>query len=227
MPQADALNRLAAPSDALYTLLIHADVVLLGPRWFALCRAAAEAGAGLVSPQDIGCGPQTRAFGKDMPESSFLFFETRALRLLRETLWFPGRFFSWPRRVVDFYGPHATHRLPRKLAARGMSWRPMLGHWSEPSPDPIYFPKEPAVVWSVELAHLLYGLGNFCSLDGEITHYHNCYDRVHAKDGQSAAKCEFPLDFIVATTRRFIADYDARMLRLPPAVPSLREPKAL
>lgn len=225
--QADALNRLASMSNATYTLLIHADVVMLGADWFALCKRACQAGAALVSPEDIGCGPLTRAFGKGMPESSFLFFETRALKRLREIKWTGRRFLSRPRRAVDFYGPHVTHRLPMKLAARGMTWRPMNVHWSVPSTAPIYSPQDRAAVWSDELAHLAYGLGNFYSLDGEITHYHNWYDRIHAEKGAGPIRCEFPYDYIVATTRRFLSDLEAKTLILPPAVRSDREPKAL
>lgn len=227
MSQADALNRLGAMSNAPYTLLIHADVVMLGVNWFPLCKMEIDAGHALVSPEDIGCGPLTRAFGKGMPESSFLFFDTRALELLREIKWSGRRFFSWPRCAVDFYGPHVTHHLPEKLAARGMTWRPMSVHWSVPAPEPIYFPKDRAAVWSEELAHLTYGLGNFYSLDGEITHYHNWYDRIHAENGAGPIKCEFPYDYIVATTKRLLSDLEKGSLILPPAVRSDREPKAL
>lgn len=225
--QADALNRLAAQSDAPYTLLIHADVVMLGANWFRLCRAEIEAGRALVSPEDIGCGPLTRAFGKDMPESSLLFFETRALKRLREIMWTGRRFFSRPRLAVDFYGPHVTHRLPEKLAARGMQWRPMNVHWSAPTKEPIYFPSEPAPVWSEELAYLTYGLGNFYSLGGEITHYHNWYDRIHAENGAGPVRCDFPYDYIVATTTRFLSDLAKGTLLIPPAIVSDRAPKAL
>lgn len=225
--QADALNRLASMSNAPYTLLIHADAVMLGANWFKRCKAEIDAGHALVSPEDIGCGPLTRTFGKDKPESSFLFFETRALRSLREVMWSGGRFLRWPRPAVDFYAPHVTHRLPEKLSARGATWRPMNVHWSIPTPEPIYFPKSPASVWSEELAHLTYGLGNFYSLNGEITHYHNWYDRVHAEKGAGPIKCEFPYDYIVATTTRFLSDLKNKTLILPPAVKSDREPKAL
>ena len=37
--QADALNRLVSLSGARYTLLIHADVIMLSRSWFALCRS--------------------------------------------------------------------------------------------------------------------------------------------------------------------------------------------
>lgn len=225
LSQAEALNRLAAMSNAPYTLLIHADVVLLSPNWFSLCRAEISAGASLVSPQDIGCGPLSRPFGKNMPESSFLFFDTGALRRLREILWMPGRFFKRPRYTVDFYAPHVTHRLPQKLAARGLSWKPMAVHWSAAAAEPLYFPQDAAAVWTEELAHLRYGLGNFYSLEGEITHYHNWYDRVHALG--SEIKCEFPRDYIVATTERFLADHAIGALALPEPVETGRQPRAL
>src|SRR5262249_44398587 len=58
--QADALNCLVAHSKAPYTLLIHADVILLGRSWFDLCQGKLTGSTVLVSPEDIGCGPLTR-----------------------------------------------------------------------------------------------------------------------------------------------------------------------
>lgn len=224
--QGEALNRLARLSRAPYTLLIHADVVFLGERWFDLCKRAIADGHALVAPEDIGCGPLTRAFGRGMPESSFLFFDTTALPRLRETFWLKRGPLRWPKRAVDFFGPHVTHHLPGKLATRGLVWKPMAVHWSMSERTRLYKPQAPARVWSDELAFLPYGLGNFYSLGGEITHYHNWYDRVRA-DRDAAAACEFPVDFVAAYTNRFIEDYDRGLLRLPPAQPCGREPRAL
>lgn len=224
VPQADAMNRLARLSRAPYTLLIHADVVLLGARWFDLCKSEIARGHALVAPEDIGCGPLTRAFGCGMPESSFLFFDTTTLARLRETFWEKRGPMRWPKRGVDFFGPHVTHHLPRKLAERGLTWKPMSVHWSAPERARLYAPQTQARVWSDELAFLPYGLGNFYSLGGEITHYHNWYDRVRA---DPAAACEFPADFVAAYTDRFIADYDRGALRLPSAQPCGRRPMAL
>ena len=138
--QADALNRLASLSRARYTLLIHADVIMLGPSWFALCQSKITERSVLVSPEDIGCGPLTRPFGAEKPESSFLFFATSALRDLRSIRWQKSGPVKIPRRRIDFYAPHVTHNIPRELAKRGLSWFKMDVHWSERVSEPIYSP---------------------------------------------------------------------------------------
>ncbi len=231
--QADALNRLAARSRAPVTLLIHADVILLSPGWFDRCREALCDGVALVSPQDIGCGPMTRPFGRGMPESSFLFFDTRALRRCRTIRWRRRLRVPLPRRAVDFYGPHVSHHLPMRLAAIGKRWRAMEVHCSDRLEQPLFEPAFRPRVWNEELAHLRYGLGNFYSLGGEITHYHNWYDRIDQDvDERSTRTTErngggFPVAYIQAYTRAFLRDLEADRLVLPPPVPSGREPRAL
>src|SRR5262249_17227336 len=101
--QADALNRLASLSRARYTLLIHADIIMLSPNWLALCRSKITDRCALVSPEDIGCGPLTRPFGAEKPESSFLFFRTSVLRNLRSIHWQRRGLVKIPRRRIDFY----------------------------------------------------------------------------------------------------------------------------
>src|SRR5262245_15833455 len=75
-----ALNRLLSMSSARHTLLIHSDVILLSPRWYATCSKHLTDSVALVSPEDIGCGPLTRPFGAGMPESCFLLFNTEKAR---------------------------------------------------------------------------------------------------------------------------------------------------
>lgn len=231
--QADALNHLIELSDATFTLLLHADVVLLDSRWFPLCRSKLTPKTILVSPEDIGCGPYSRPFGIGKPESSFLFADTTALRRTRILQWRRWHRLPIPRRVVDLYGPHVTHNLPDRLAAHGYDWHPMLVHCSDLVAEPIYQPAFKPGVWSDELGQLRYGLGNFYSLDGVITHYHNWYERVNpdvepssqlttGKDGAG-----FPLAFINAYTNAFLRDHAAGRLVLPPAVKPTRIPKAL
>ena len=44
--------------------------------------------------------------------------------------------------------------------------------------QPIYIPPFTPEYWSEDLSYLRYAMGNFYSLDGLITHYHNWFDRV-------------------------------------------------
>ncbi len=231
--QADALNRLLSMSDARYTLLVHADVVLLDPRWFDLCREKITDQTALVSPEDIGCGPYSRPFGAGKPESSFMFFDTAKFRQTTFVQWRRWHRIPYPKRVVDFYGEHITHRLPQRLAAKGLLWRPMLVHTSDQVENPIYIPGFNPTVWNEELAYLRYGLGNFYSLDRIITHYHNWYERVDMKvqpDSKHTTGSNgtgFPVAYLKAYTSAFLNDNGQGTLVLPSAEPSSRLPKAL
>lgn len=231
--QGDALSALLRMSTARFTLLVHADVVMLSPRWFELCTSQMDDGVALVSPEDIGCGPYTRPFGKDKPESSFLFCDT--VRIWRTHVW---RWRRWrgivcPERVVDFYGPHVTHRLPDRLGRRGLSWRRMDVYASPKSDAPIYTPDFRPEVWVDELRYLRYGLGNFYGLDATITHYHNWYDRVpkavapDSRSGTERAGGGFPAAYIAAYSAAFLKDYREGRLWLPCAGGDPRIPRAL
>ena len=81
--QPQALNHLFDLSHSNYTLLIHSDVILLSPKWLDLCEAYLTGNVAMVSPEDIGCGPYTRPWGKGMPESSFMLFRTDRARSAR------------------------------------------------------------------------------------------------------------------------------------------------
>lgn len=229
--QGDALNDLVACSQSTYTLLIHSDVIMLSPDWFNLCRDQIDGNVALVSPEDIGCGPLSRPFGKGMPESSFMFFDTEKLRRMM------GRYrsrnfgpFRWSTKAVDFYGHHVTHNLPQRLADHGFGWRPMNVLYSEPGQETFFDPDSTPRVWSDELGRMRYGLGNFYSLGGVVTHYHNWYDRIQHNLGNGTARDNskgFPLDFIRGYTERFLSDLMAGDLVLPDPTPTQREPKAL
>jgi glycosyltransferase involved in cell wall biosynthesis len=229
--QPEALNGLIRRSQATYTLLIHADVVMLNNTWFQLCRSKLGEGIVLVSPEDIGCGPLTRPFGAGKPESSFMLFETKALRRSRRIVWRSKKRIPFPRKEFDFSGGHVTHNIPHILQARGLSWFPMGVHASNMEETSFYIPSEPPKVWTDELSYLRYGLGNFYTIDGVITHYHNWYDRViTAKAHGSATKGgskEFPGDFINQYSSRFIADYQGGRVDLPRDLYSNRTPQAL
>lgn len=231
--QPDALNVLAAEARSEHVLLMHSDVVLLSPQWYSVCAGKLVGDCALVSPEDIGCGPLTRPFGRGMPESSFMLFRRDALMKLREWRW-PRRLgVPFPERSLDFNGEHVTHRLPMHLKSRGYSWQQMSVLISPTVSTPSYVPDWAPPVWDPELSNLRYGLGNFYSLDGVVTHYHNWYDRslldvspdsrlTTGKRGQG-----FPLAYLADYTRNFLSDYDCGQLILPDPSPSLREPRCL
>ena len=85
--QAMALADLFNFSRSELTLLLHADVVLLTPEWLEVCAQHLDGIVALVSPEDIGCGPFTRPWGREKPESSFLLFRTALARPTRQWQW--------------------------------------------------------------------------------------------------------------------------------------------
>lgn len=225
----DALNILFACSRSPYTLLIHSDVILLHPDWFALCRAKLTGSVALVSPQDIGCGPYTRPLGKGKPESSFMLFDTNKAKKLRETRWVRRFRLPYPARRINFYVPHVTHALPARLAACGYSWQPMKVHPSPTVTEPVWTPDSEPYCWTDELAYLQYGLGNFYSLDGAITHYHNWFDRILADDATAtgAARIDqggIPTAYLKVCSRRFLDDYEQGCVAYPDPNLDEREP---
>lgn len=230
--QGDALNILATLSKARYTLLIHSDVVFLNRNWFRLVSTLFDLGTALVSPNDIGCGPMSRPFGQGKPESSFMFFQTEAMRSLREISIRRRRFWPIVTRRVNFYGNHVTHALPETLLAKKLNWKMMNVHASDRTQDPIYVPEFKPAVWSDELAYLRYGLGNFYSIEGQITHYHNWYDRVPknvdpASTEGTSNSGGFPLAYVSAYTKAFVRDYMCGEVHLPSNVSEAREPRLL
>ena len=210
--QAAALADLFNWSRSEFTLLIHADVVLLDRRWLEICRAHLTGDVALVSPEDIGCGPYTRPWGKGMPESSFLLFRTALARKTRR--WFRRRRFMLrlPYRAIDLSGDHITYNLPQRLAERGLTWRKMDVLTSARVSEPIYTPKFDAPRWTPELAMYRYGLGNFYALDGVVTHYHNWFERALEDVDEDSDRTlppesgSLPLAFLKRYTRRFLDD---------------------
>ena len=231
--QPEALSWLLAKSDAEFTLLIHADVMLLNPNWFSMCRSHTSETCILVSPEDIGCGPFTRPFGQRMPESSFMFFLTESAKRI-STVNRGGRLGRWlRRREFDFFGPHVTHRIPELLARFHKTWKPLNVLMSPISATPVYSPTVRPMVWSDEMSILKYGLGNFYALDGEVTHYHNWYDRISAvpvhsgtgtieQDGKG-----FSVDYIRKCSANFKSDYWSNTLDIPDAATPPRIPRLL
>lgn len=228
-----ALNVLIGKSTGRYTLLIHSDVVLLNRRWAPLCISAVEGGHALVSPEDIGFGPWTRPWGRGMPESSFMFWRTRDLLACREWRLMTNNRWRLPvaRKQLDLSHLHVTHHLPRKIASKGLAWRAMKVHAS-PGQEEQWTPAFALANWRPEWGRYRYAFGNFYSIDGEVTHYHNWYDRI-SRDvrDDSRETCEansqgIPLAFIAHGTRNFLADYWSDQLRLPDPHEVMPEPRA-
>lgn len=224
--QADALNILMELSTRTYTLLIHADVVLIAPDWVEVVIAQFTENVALVSPEDIGCGPFTRPWGKNKPESSFMFFVTHHGRKLRVRRWMRRFRVPYYRNKIDFYGDHITYNLPIRLAAVGLTWVSMRVHTSRYLPQPHFVPDVSLKHWWPEFGHLKYGLGNFYSLGGTVTHYHNWYDRRAAKtkefDPQDTLEKNgggVPVAYLKAYTDNFIADYWGGTVEIPQIAP--------
>jgi len=230
--QGDALNKLVDLSRAEFTLLVHADVVFLNQQWFEKVSSELIEPLVLISPEDIGCGPLTRSFGVGYPESSFLLFRTKALRSLKRfSVRFRGVVPELSRKV-DFYGPHVTHHLPSQLALNGYEWKAMQVHPSDSVKAPIYQPDFKPGVWDEKLAYLRYGLGNFYSINGQVTHYHNWYDRVpksvHPDSREETGKSGgFPLAYISAYSQAFLRDYRSGAVTIPNANLAPTQPRAL
>ncbi len=95
------------------------------------------------------------------------------------TRWYRTQRFKikWPWKGLNFSGPHVTHDLPREITAAGLSWTPMQVWESPLAKEPIYRCEFPAANWQPRYANYEYGFGNFYSLDGHLTHYHNWYNR--------------------------------------------------
>ncbi|MGZ5474299.1 MAG: glycosyltransferase [Thermoanaerobaculia bacterium] len=220
--QSIALNRLLSMSNARVTLLLHSDVILVSPRWFAVCDAHLRGRVALVSPEDIGCGPLTRPYGAGMPESCFLLFDTRKAKEMRQWVWIRRKkIIPWLERKLDLDHYYVTHDLPDTLARHGYTWQPMRVHPSPREPKPVWRPSFTPEYWSEKLEDLRYAMGNFYSLDGEITHYHNWFDRVpkdvpvdsrETTDGNGKG---LPLAFLSLGTRTFLNDVARNDLRLP------------
>lgn len=228
--QAIALNRLLSMSRAKHTLLLHSDVILMSPDWYPTCVARLQGPVALVSPEDIGCGPLTRPYGAGKPESCFMLFDTGKARRARTWTWRRRRGIPWPLRQMDLDDYYVTHDLPQTLARRGFTWCPMKVHASPREESAIYRPPFTPEYWSDEFSYLRYGMGNFYSLDGVVTHYHNWFDRV-PKDVPIASRETtegggrgLPLAYLSMGTRRFIEDLEAGRLVLPAADEAARTP---
>ena len=229
--QAIALNRLLSMSRARLTLLLHSDVILLSPNWYGVCAEYLKGGNALVSPEDTGCGPLTRPYGRNMPESCFLLFDTQKALRARTWGWTRRRGIPWPRRHLDLDDYYVTHDLPETLSRRGYSWQPMRVHASPRESAPVYEPPFTPEYWSEELSYLRYGMGNFYSLDGCITHYHNWFDRVQkdvpldSLETTEGGGKGLPLAYLSLGTRNFIQDLQADRIVLPSADEPQREPR--
>jgi glycosyltransferase involved in cell wall biosynthesis len=223
--QAVALNALLAMSRSRYTLLIHSDVILLNPRWFELCRSLMTSDVALVAPEDIGCGPYTRVWGSNKPESSFMLFDTAKAKRARDIVWKQRFKIKYPAKSLDFGGDHVTYNLPGKFEERGLQWQMMQVHPSPEDSGLVYSPSFVPKYWRPSWEKLRYGLGNFYSISGETTHYHNWYDRAGANaaveiDWRSTD--QYPADggvpklWLQICSQNFLRDLQSGNLRTPP-----------
>lgn len=227
-----ALNMLLRTSRAPVTLLMHADVVLLSPDWYAACARRLVDNVALVSPEDIGCGPLTRPYGRGKPESCFLLFDTAKVRHCMEWKLRPRFRVPWPERHLHLEAAYVTHDLPQTLATRGYTWHAMRVHASPELPGHGYVPPFIPEYWDDRLGRLRYAMGNFYSLDGCLTHYHNWYDRVgkdvpeESRETTEGEGRGLPVAFLSAGSRRFLSDFAAGQVRLPDVGQAQPEPRA-
>jgi glycosyltransferase involved in cell wall biosynthesis len=229
--QAIALNRLLSMSTGRLTLLLHSDVVLLSSNWLAVCAVHLQGDSALVSPEDIGCGPLTRDYGKGMPESCFMLFDTAKARRARTLKWTRRRGIPWPDLSLNLDHHYVTHHLPEVLGRKGYTWYPMSVHASPRENVAIYEPPFTPEYWSDELSYLRYGMGNFYSVDGCFTHYHNWYDRVpkdvplDSRETTEGSGRGLPLAYLSLCTRNFLQDLEGGRLVLPSPDEPQREPR--
>jgi hypothetical protein len=108
----------------------------------------------------------------------------------------------------------------------------MKVHASKWVEAPIYEPSFVPPCWENELGHLKYGLGNFYSLDGVITHYHNWFERIIEDvpvDSQQVRIDQggLPLAYLSVYTKRFLEDQKRGTLELPDPDEPERAPRPL
>ena len=107
----------------------------------------------------------------------------------------------------------------------------MRVHASPSESVPIYEPPFILEYWSSELSYLRYGMGNFYSVDGCLTHYHNWYDRVPKNaplDSRETTEGEgkgLPLAYLSLCARNFIEDLETGRLVMPSPHEPQREPR--
>jgi glycosyltransferase involved in cell wall biosynthesis len=220
--QGEALNILLNQSHAEHTLLIHSDIIMLHQGWYDLLKQKLDKRIVLVSPNDIGLGNYLRSYGKGKPESSFMFFATRPVKAMgiihrshvKKFLKHPG---VYPLRHFDFYGPHVTHRIPEMLQNKSKSWHALNVLPSRRLPQAWFQYENSKANWDAEWGYYDYGFGNFYSLDGFITHYHNWYSRQLKNDATELNPNGVPLAYIRGYSQRFLNDYQNDRVNLPDA----------
>jgi glycosyltransferase involved in cell wall biosynthesis len=222
LPQPDALNVLAAGAKSKYLLLLHGDVFFLGHQWFDACAAELDNGHVLVSPDDCGLGNFIRSGFKGKPESSFMMFDVAKLhgRLMKSDL---TRYFkrlikyrrAGPLRILPLYVEHVTHALPQAISEAGQTWKSMNVYPSRRLDSSWFVPPPGKWNWTDDWGKYDYGFGNFYSLNGTLTHYHNWYSRDLFSGTRERNADGVPMEFIRQYTRRFLADLKAGTVHLP------------
>jgi len=222
LPQSDALNVLAASAKSKYLLLMHGDVFFLSNTWFQVCAAELDKGHVLVSPDDCGLGNYVRHEFKGRPESSFMMFDVARLHN-RLRHFDPVRFFkrllkyrhAGPWRVLPLYVAHVTHALPAAIRQAGLTWTPMTVYPSRRLDQAWFAPPPGKWNWQDEWGHFDYGFGNFYSLNGTLTHYHNWYSRDLFSSAADRNADGVPMEYIRQYTRRFLSDLKSGNVHTP------------
>ena len=216
--QPNALNFLVSQSKAERTLLIHSDVIMLSHDWYQLCNAYLNNGSVLVSPEDIGLGNYQRTFGAGKPESSFMLYDTAWLKRVRR--FYPKRLakrlLRRPNKAFygfDFYGEHVTYNIPKIISNGNRNWTMMKVHPSTRQCTPIHVSGDSK--WMADPAFRSYGYGNFYSVDGVVTHYHNWFARWESQFGVGNSKWGVPASMIKSYSLRFLEDYKNDSIEYP------------
>ena len=105
----------------------------------------------------------------------------------------------------------------------------MKVHVSPATVDPVYDVTrvKPGQCLDDSLSRLSYGLGNFYSLDGVVTHYHNWYDRILGGHHECKEVSGIPIDYITERTRQFLADYENGTINIPTQPSAEQEPRLI
>jgi glycosyltransferase involved in cell wall biosynthesis len=219
--QPEALNYLLDISRARYTLLIHSDVIMLASNWFSILSGLLNEECVLASPEDIGLGNYLRDYGRGMPESSFLFFDTNWAQRTRSWNFINGLRRLKNRRggfwQFDFYGPHVTHHIPQVIRRSRKRWAILGVLPSQRQDDQVYSYKNNDSQWNEDAAHRIYGYGNFYYWGETITHYHNWFSRWKTRwSHKELNPYGTPVKFLSDYSERFIQDFRTQKIRLPP-----------
>jgi hypothetical protein len=122
-----------------------------------------------------------------------------------------------------FHGRHITYNLPEMLERRSRRVALMSVDASPADLESPFALDFSPIYWRPGFEQLRYGLGNFYSLEGEINHYHNWYDRAGGAGARIApdstaeysADGGFPFAWLQVCSGRFLREWEATAVKLP------------